>query len=276
MSKILKTIVLLLILAAVVCASGCSHKTSNTNSSIGSAAVTPAETPATAVTPTETSAIEVTPAETNNTANITENSTSPVVNSTQKQNVGQTTENTSAPGTHISTTQRNRQIILSHMNSSIGTNTVSVNGLSSSESPTQFKMIFEYGVEAKNKLDTFSGTFTKDMISCSPITVNLTLTPEELNKIYQKMIETNFFDYPDKFVDYNHYKPVVSTVTPFYSYYFKVEYDGGKIKELSWNDDTESVDENGAKLRELIQLITGVISIKDAYKQLPEPCGGYL
>lgn len=256
MSKILKTIVLFLILAAAVCASGCSHKTSNTNSSIGSVAVTPAET--------------------NTTANITENITSPVANSTQRQNVGQATENTSAPGTHISTTQRNRQIILSHVNSSIVTNTVSVNGLSSSASPTQFKMIFEYGVEAKNKLDTFNGTFTKDMISCSPITVNLTLTPEELNKIYQKMIETNFFDYPDKFVDSNHYKPVVSAVTPFYSYYFKVEYDGGKIKELSWNDDTEYVDENGAKLHELIQLITGIISTKDAYKQLPEPCGGYL
>ena len=56
----------------------------------------------------------------------------------------------------------------------------------------------------------------------------------------------------------------------------QVEYDGGKIKELSWNDDTQCVDENGAKLHELIQLITGIISTKDAYKQLPEPCGGYL
>jgi hypothetical protein len=137
------------------------------------------------------------------------------------------------------------------------------------------KMIFKYGVGAKNILDTFEGKYTRDMVSCPSVTVSLSLTPQELNTIYQKMNEINFFSYPNKFVVVTN-----SIQSPYSSYYFKVEYDGN-IKELSWDDfagtPSRNPDrDNVIKLRGLINLIKNNISTKDAYKNLPKPCGGYL
>lgn len=115
MSKIFKTMALLLVLAAVVFAAGCANKTSNTENS--SVTVTPAETPVSTVTPTETPVSAVTSTEINNsTANSTENITSSVTVTTPENTTVQT-------GTHLSTAERNRELIKSRMNSSIGTNT---------------------------------------------------------------------------------------------------------------------------------------------------------
>jgi hypothetical protein len=135
-------------------------------------------------------------------------------------------------------------------------------------------MILEYGVGAKNKLDTFARTYTKDMITSPSITVSLYLTTEELRRIYKKMLEINFFDYPDKFVVHPP-GDIIGIQTPFSSYYFIVEYNS-KIKKLSWNNDIVYVDEKAGKLNELIRLITDIISSKEEYQKLPEPRGGYL
>ena len=48
-------------------------------------------------------------------------------------------------------------------------------------------------------LDTFKGTYTKDMVMDPSITVPLSLSEEEMDRIYQKMVEIDFFNYPDKF-----------------------------------------------------------------------------
>ncbi len=133
-----------------------------------------------------------------------------------------------------------------------------------------FNLAFKYGVLARNELDTFKGTFTKDMVLDPPIIVNLLLSREELDRIYMKMIEIDFFDYPGNFS--------VSTgsgfVTPHSSYYFRVAYDSG-IKEIWWDDAIIGEDKKAEKLRELIHLITGVIESKEEYRRLPPPTSGY-
>lgn len=141
--------------------------------------------------------------------------------------------------------------------------------------PDEFNLIFEYGVGAKNELNTFQGRYTKDMIVDTPITVNLSLSKEELDRIYQKMVEIGFFDYPDKFAISVPSGEIVGGVTPYHSYYFKVEYNS-KIKELSWEDEITNKDERADRLRELIKLIIDVIESKEEYKKLPSPTGGYL
>ena len=45
---------------------------------------------------------------------------------------------------------------------------------------SSFNLIFRYGVGARNELNTFEGMYTKDMIMDPSITVNLTLSEEEL------------------------------------------------------------------------------------------------
>lgn len=138
-----------------------------------------------------------------------------------------------------------------------------------------FNLIFKYGVTAKNELDTFKGTYTKDMVTDPSITIGLRLSEEEMNSIYQKMAEIEFFNYPDEFSVSVPPGESVGMVTPFSSYYFTVEY-GSQIKNLHWADDVSNPDEKASKLRELIKLIKSIIESREEYKKLPEPKSGYL
>ena len=112
------------------------------------------------------------------------------------------------------------------------------------------------------------------MVMDPSITVNLSLSEEELDRIYDKMLEIDFFDYPEEFS--------VSTsggsfgiMTPYSSYYFRVEYDSG-IKELRWKDEISYPDEKADRLRELIRIIKDIVESKEEYKALPVPTSGYL
>ena len=137
------------------------------------------------------------------------------------------------------------------------------------ELPTDFRMIFAYGVGAKNKLDTFEGKYTMDMIQDPSMTVNFKLDKEQLQIIYNKMQNIDFFEYPSSF------NPVTNgEVTPFQTYYFKVRVNG-IINEIRWEDKHFSEEIKAKKLRELIQLITIMIQDSPEYKLLPQPRGGY-
>jgi len=140
---------------------------------------------------------------------------------------------------------------------------------------SSFNLIFKYGVTARNELNTFEGTYTKDMVMDPSITINLSLTEEELDRIYQKIVEIDFFDYPDEFSVPVEEGELVTIVTPYSSYYFKVEYDSS-IKELRWEDEIMNPNDEANKLRELIQLIRDIIELKEEYKELPAPTSGYM
>jgi hypothetical protein len=58
--------------------------------------------------------------------------------------------------------------------------------------PTNFNLVFKYGVGAKNELNTFDQTFTKDMVMDPSVTVKMKLSDNELNSIYQKINNLNF------------------------------------------------------------------------------------
>ncbi len=156
----------------------------------------------------------------------------------------------------------------------------SVPPITSGES--NFNLIFAYGVEAKNNLDTFKGTYTRDMVYGPHITINLYLSKNELDRIYQKMVEIDFFDYPDNF-SVSVSPGEAWMLTPYSSYYFKVKHDS-KIKELWWDDnkfwkkgdELTYEDEKAKKLKELIELIINIIESKEEYMKLPTPRGGYV
>ncbi|MBN1692680.1 MAG: hypothetical protein JW845_03895 [Dehalococcoidales bacterium] len=138
-----------------------------------------------------------------------------------------------------------------------------------------FNFLFRYGVTGGNILNTFQGTFTKDMVMDPAITIDFTLTPEEMDSIYQKMLEIDFFDYPDEFEVTVPEGELINLVTPYATYYFKVQHSGG-VKELTWEDEIVNPDEKADKLKELIHLIRDIIELKPEYLVLPEPSGGYL
>ena len=138
-----------------------------------------------------------------------------------------------------------------------------------------FNFIFRYGVTAKNEIDTFHDKFTKDMVNAPSITINLSLTKEDMDSIYQKMVEIDFFNYPEEFKVTVPEGELTRLVTPYSSYYFSVE-KGAIFKELKWEDEIMNQDEKADRLRELTSLIRDIIESRPEYQVLPEPSGGYL
>jgi hypothetical protein len=136
--------------------------------------------------------------------------------------------------------------------------------------PSDFSLIFRYGVGAKNVLDTFNGTYTRDMVIDPPVTVNLSLSNEELQNIYQKMIEISFFSYPENVPP----RPNL-TVYPHQDYYVKVQCDS-KTKEVSWSYESMFEQDFGDGLTQLVNCITHTIESREEYRKLPTPNAGYI
>jgi hypothetical protein len=143
------------------------------------------------------------------------------------------------------------------------------------ENTNAFNFIFKYDVSGGNTLDTFKGTYTRDMILDPAVTIDMTLTADEMNTVQQKMLEIDFFNYPDRFSIQLADNATITQVMPYPTYFFKVAYEG-KTKELLWHAKHVNADPPADKLKELINLIIGIIESKPEYQALPKPSGGYL
>ena len=137
-----------------------------------------------------------------------------------------------------------------------------------------FNLKFRYGIGARNELNTFQNTYTKDLILDGTITVPFIISDEELLRIRNKMDEIGFISYPDTFV-------AVTADTfgqwfdPHATYDFKVALNSS-IKHLYWNDAFINQNAQAIQLRGLITLIRTIVESKPEYLQLPQPRGGYL
>jgi hypothetical protein len=138
-----------------------------------------------------------------------------------------------------------------------------------------FNFIFKYGVTARNTLDTFQGTFTKDMGLEAPITIAMVLSTDDMNSIRQKMTEIDLFSYPDKFSVTLPAGETETRAMPYPTYFFKIT-DEGRTKELLWHEKVTNSEARADRLRELIKLIRNIIESREEYKNLPEAKSGYL
>ena len=123
------------------------------------------------------------------------------------------------------------------------------------------------------RLDTFDNRLTLDNIGPLPVvTTSLTLSRDELDAIYRKMVEIQFFSYPDEFSIELPPDTIVSGVDPHPTYRFKVR-NGTQVKQLHWEDNGfQPTNEQADKLRELIRLVTQTMEAHPAFKKLPSPC----
>jgi hypothetical protein len=157
-----------------------------------------------------------------------------------------------------------------------------LNGCGSTSNTIQkdrdFNFILKYGVDARNILNTFEGTYTKDMVVDSSITITFSLSKDELDSIKSEMEEIKIFEYPEKFEPNENddsSSNIGSTYLPFKTFYFKIRM-GEKEKEITWIDYNHSKARKAIKLRILIYRIKDLIESKEEYKKLPPPNGGYL
>lgn len=136
--------------------------------------------------------------------------------------------------------------------------------------PEDFNFVVKYGVGAKNAIDTYQGTFTKDLIAAGTATAKIKFTGEEMLIIHNKMDKADLFSYPENFAPSS---DVLSQ--PHQTYYLKVQM-GGKVKEIFWKDQHISQTMEAVRLRNLIGEIVDLIERKEEFKNMPEPEGAYL
>ena len=136
----------------------------------------------------------------------------------------------------------------------------------SKQMPANFNLVFKYGVGAKNELNTFNHTYTKDMVADESVTTDLKLTDKELKNIYQKIMSL-------RLLDKNITKNSGNTgQTPCSMYYLKIKSDLGQ-NELSWNNCYGEVND---RLQKFTNYLIQIIESKDEYKALPTPKAAYL
>jgi len=132
--------------------------------------------------------------------------------------------------------------------------------------PEDFNFVFHYGVNHKNKIDTFENTYTKDLIIDGLIKVPFELSDEEKKRIYEKMQDIHLFDYPE-------YSAGVSS-EPSPGYIFVIEHNGEQ-QTVGWSGGFTSK-KRDREFQSLVNLIIEIIESHEEYKSLPEAKGGYL
>lgn len=137
-----------------------------------------------------------------------------------------------------------------------------------------FAIKFEFGSCNRDILDTFTGTFTKDMIVDTAITIPFEISDSQKIAIYLKMLEIDFFDYPEVFAIQTSPDDVVGIVTPAMKYRITV-HNGDLTKTLYWVDEiVEPTTPEAENLRSLFGLIIKIAQNNPEYQQLPQPKAG--
>jgi hypothetical protein len=148
-----------------------------------------------------------------------------------------------------------------------------------------FAFIFEWTPCGAYTLTTFDNKLTlMRMMQPPAFTIDFTLSEQELGKIFQKMVDIDFFSYPQEFSI-----QLPSNVTRIYGISSRYRFDvrsGNQSKIVSWNDefgepadmpwraeDSEPGKTQAAKLRELIKLIKQIVESHPEFKKLPDPGG---
>ena len=127
-----------------------------------------------------------------------------------------------------------------------------------------------------NELDTFAGTYQKDLVMDGYKKIPFELTDEELNRIVDKANAVGFFDFPDSIT----YDPTVDSLamnivpTPP-PQFLRIQYDG-KDHTVIWIYPLPAHNSTLEKLFELRDLIIQIIEAKPEYKALPPPRGARL
>lgn len=132
-----------------------------------------------------------------------------------------------------------------------------------------FSVSFGYGEMNKNKINTYDGTVTKDLIVNGTVTTNITLDPEEKREIYNKMREINVMGTQDLISSQQN-----CTKTPFNVDEWRITVDGN-LKIISWSDKHCETTSDANQLLELREYIMQIVEQKEAYRSLPVAEGGY-
>lgn len=129
------------------------------------------------------------------------------------------------------------------------------------------------GVYDENVLDTANGTLVHTPIGeTTAITIPLRLKEDEMNAIYQKIINSRFFSYPaDLRIPEDQ---VTGIVEPSATYHLRVT-NGTQTNAVTWTDDVvEPKRADIERFRELVKLIEQTMQAHPEMQNLPEAKAG--
>jgi hypothetical protein len=144
-------------------------------------------------------------------------------------------------------------------------------GALSTVMPDDFGFVAAFGVYGKMVLDTFAGTFHKDMVlpQNTTSTASLSLTLGQLQEAYGRLLALDVLNYPTDFIPNQN-----GGVTPNEEYYLRLKA-GGIEKEIRWDDTTLSDDRDAVALRDWFKWLQQLIYATPQYRALPAFRGGY-
>ncbi len=132
--------------------------------------------------------------------------------------------------------------------------------------PADFDFIARYGPGPGDSIDTFAGTFTKNINSQTgkpDPTVGLRLTNEELADLYQDLRAIHILDYPFEFQPRTRW-----TASTPNSYHLKIRADG-RQKEISWHHADDFTAPEAKALRDWFEKLREIIEAKPEYQRMP-------
>jgi len=136
-----------------------------------------------------------------------------------------------------------------------------------------FNFCLNFNTYGKDQIDTYNGTFTKDLVLDGTKTIDFKLPDNIKAEIYKLMLGIDIMSFPDIL------KVDGMSVTPPCCYSLKVTMNG-KTKNIFWNDGFyPSMDENLPKdnvnFLKLVKYISDYIYNTEEYRNMPRANGGY-
>ena len=139
-----------------------------------------------------------------------------------------------------------------------------------------FNILLRFGVGGRNELNTFQNTYTKDLMLDGTVTVSLVLSESELHAIEAKLVQADFFRYPES-LPVNPEDSLLVSIEPHSTNQIRVK-DNSTVKTVNWDETIvpSCTDIRRKHLQEIIVFISNIISRRPEILNLPPARGGYL
>ncbi len=137
----------------------------------------------------------------------------------------------------------------------------------------QAEILFHWGVDGRNRLDTTSETLVKDMIKDPPLVVRFPLSDQEKHRIIVLADSLGFFDLPVHVVPPDTVD-ASSVMTPYDEYLLRISV--GTWRHTSyWTTQDQSPCLECDRAEALGRLLSDYIESRPAFQRLPAARGGY-
>ncbi len=137
------------------------------------------------------------------------------------------------------------------------------------EMPVEFDFSVEYGVEGRQKVDTFTDIVVKDLVTDGIVEASIVLTDEEMQDIYRRMVALDMMGKLDFEGDENTQcatEPEIRT-----EWIIHLNGDLNSIRYTTLCNNTQ----DSLAIMELQDYIHGIVAAKEEYQKLPESNGHY-